>query len=48
MDCNELKEKYRKCIAVNTKIRECRAELDALFACNYEAEMKKKYIYYGH
>jgi hypothetical protein len=45
MYCIEKQQIYRQCIEANTKARECRAELDALFSCIREAEMKKKYLY---
>jgi hypothetical protein len=45
MDCEHLKRQFRECVEKNTKARECRAELDQLFRCNYEAEVKKKYLY---
>ena len=45
MLCFEKQQLYRKCVEENTKVRECKAELDNLFDCIREAEMKKKYLY---
>jgi hypothetical protein len=45
MECELLKRQFRECLLANTKARECKGELYALHACNYEAEMRKKYLY---
>jgi hypothetical protein len=44
-NCVEKQKLYRQCTDQNTKARECRAELEALFACIYESDLKRKYLY---
>ena len=44
MLCFEKQQIYRQCIEQNTKPRECKAELESLYAC-HEMELKLKYLY---
>jgi len=43
MNCNSLRENYKKCFEEHGT-RQCRMELDELFKCIYEREFKYSHI----